>query len=45
MHSGLAAYELFTTFATGQLRLGQSAILDSCATFARIRDGWRGLAA
>lgn len=44
-NSGFAAYELLTTLAEGQLRLGQSAILDSVATFERIRVTWRDLAA
>lgn len=43
-NSGFAAYELLTTLAEGQLRLGQSAILDSVATFERIRSTWRHLA-
>jgi predicted kinase len=39
--SGWAAYELLTTLAEEQLRLGQSAVLDSTATFERIRAQWR----
>src|SRR5437868_2435858 len=44
-HSGWAAYELLTTLGEGQLRLGQSAILDSTATFERVRAAWREAAA
>jgi len=44
-NSGWAAYELLTTLAEGQVRRGQSAILDSVATLERIRAPWRGLAA
>lgn len=43
--SGWAAYELMTTLAEGQMRLGQSAVLDSVATYERIRARWRALAA
>jgi predicted kinase len=42
-NSGWAAYELLTTLADEQLRLGQSAVLDSTATFERVRgnyDAW-----
>ena len=42
---GYAGYDLLTTLAERQLRVGQSAILDSVATFERIRARWRGLAA
>lgn len=42
---GYAGYDLITTLAGRQLRLGQSAILDSVATFERIRAQWRALAA
>ena len=42
--SGWAAGELLTTLATEQLRRGQSAILDSVATFERMRERWRVLA-
>ncbi len=42
---GYAGYELLTTLALRQLQLGQSAVLDSVATFERIRAGWRALAA
>ncbi|MBA3330956.1 MAG: AAA family ATPase [Actinobacteria bacterium] len=42
--SGWIAYELLTTLLEGQLESGQSAIIDSVATFRRIRDGWRQLA-
>ena len=42
---GYAGYELLTTLALRQLQLGQSAILDSVATFERIRAQWRALAA
>jgi predicted kinase len=42
--SGWATYELLTVLATEQLRRGQSAILDSVATFERIRARWRALA-
>jgi predicted kinase len=44
-NSGWAAYDLLTTLAENQLRIMQSAILDSVATFERIRSGWRFLAA
>jgi len=44
-NSGWAAYDLLTTLAENQLRLKQSAILDSVATFERIRSNWRFLAA
>ncbi len=43
--TGFAAYELLTTLAEAQLRLGQSVILDSVATFERLRTAWRHLAA
>jgi len=43
MNSGWAAYELLTTLAENQLRLKQSAILDSVATFESIRSAWRSL--
>lgn len=42
---GYAGYDLLTTLAERQLRLGQSTILDSVATFERIRAQWRALAA
>ena len=42
--SGYAAYELLTTLAEEQLRHSQSAVLDSVATYARIRAGWFHLA-
>lgn len=45
MKSGWAGYELLTTLAEGQLRLGQSAILDSVAAFDNIRRRWRDVAA
>ena len=41
---GYAGYELLTTLALRQLRLGQSVILDSVASFERIREQWRRLA-
>ena len=41
---GYAGYELLTTLAERQLRLGQSAILDSVASTKTIRDAWRTLA-
>jgi predicted kinase len=41
---GWAGYELLTTLATRQLRLGQSAILDSVASTTSIRNAWRALA-
>jgi predicted kinase len=41
---GWAGYELLTTLATRQLRLGQSAILDSVASTPSIRNAWRALA-
>lgn len=43
-NSGFASYELLTTLAQEQLRRRQSAILDSVATFERIRSTWRSLA-
>ncbi len=42
--TGFAAYELLATLAEAQFRLGQSAVLDSVATFERIRTAWRNLA-
>jgi predicted kinase len=42
---GYAGYELLTTLAERQLQSGQSAVLDSVATFERIRQQWRDLAA
>lgn len=42
--AGYAGYELLGVLAERQLALGQSAILDSVATFERIRVGWRDLA-
>jgi predicted kinase len=39
-----ATYELLTTLAASQLRLGQSAILDSVAGLERTRQLWRELA-
>lgn len=43
-NSGWAAIELLTVLATEQLRRVQSAILDSVATFERMREAWRVLA-
>jgi predicted kinase len=43
LKSGWASYELLTTLAEGQLRLGQSAILDSVASTESIRQQWREL--
>ena len=40
-----AGYDLLTTLAAEQFRLGQSAILDSVAAYERIRVRWQGLAA
>ena len=45
IQTGWAGYELLTTLAESQLGLGQPAILDSVATFDRIRTRWRDLAA
>ena len=42
---GYAGYELLTTLALRQLSFGQSVILDSVASFERIREQWRRLAA
>jgi predicted kinase len=42
--SGWAGYELLTTLAERQLRLGQSAILDCVAGREPLRRQWRGLA-
>ncbi len=41
---GYAGYDLLTMLARQQLGLEQSAILDSVASFARIRRQWRELA-
>ncbi len=41
---GYAGYELLSTLAERQLRLGQSVILDSVASTESIRDAWRTLA-
>lgn len=41
---GFVGYELLTTLAERQLRLGQSAILDSVASTVSIRQQWRELA-
>jgi predicted kinase len=41
---GYAGYELLSTLAERQLRLGQSAILDSVASTQSIRTIWRTLA-
>jgi predicted kinase len=43
-NSGWAAYELLTTLARAQLRLGQPAVLDSVATPEQVRASWRALA-
>ncbi len=43
-NSGWAAGELLTTLASEQLGRGQSAILDTVATFERMREPWRALA-
>jgi predicted kinase len=42
--SGYAGYDLLTSLADRQLRMGQSTILDSVAAFERIRSQWRELA-
>ncbi len=42
---GYAGYELLTTLAKRQLSMGQSVILDSVASFERIRVQWREMAA
>jgi hypothetical protein len=42
---GFFGYELLTTLAERQLRLGQSAILDSVASTTTTRERWRALAA
>ena len=44
LRSGWVAYELMTSIAEDQLRVGQSVVLDSVATYERIRSGWRDLA-
>ena len=44
VQTGWAGYELLTALAEGQLALGQSAVLDSVATFARLSERWRELA-
>ncbi len=41
---GWAGYELLTALGARQIRLGQSAILDSVASTASIRTAWRALA-
>jgi len=43
--TGWAGYELLAALAESQLMLGQPAVLDSVATFERIRTRWRDLAA
>ena len=43
-NSGWAAGELLTTLASEQVRRGQSAILDTVATFERMREPWRAMA-
>lgn len=43
-NTGYAAYELLTTLAKRQLRLGQSAVLDSVASITAVREQWRTLA-
>ncbi|HYI14734.1 MAG TPA: AAA family ATPase [Thermomicrobiales bacterium] len=43
-NSGWASYEVMTTLAECQLRLGQSVVLDSVATHERIRSTWRDMA-
>lgn len=45
MRSSWASYELLSTLAERQLRLGQSAILDAVAGREAIRRQWRDLAA
>ncbi|MEM7113898.1 MAG: AAA family ATPase [Chloroflexota bacterium] len=42
-NTGYAGYELLTTLAERQLRLGQSAILDSVASITAVRQKWRTL--
>ncbi len=44
-NSGWAGYELLSTLAEGQLRLGQSALLDCVAGREVLRSRWRALAA
>ncbi len=41
---GYASYDLLTALAERQLQLGQTAVLDSVATFTRIRQQWQTLA-
>jgi predicted kinase len=41
---GIAGYDLLTTLALRQLRLGQSVILDSVTSIETIRNTWRELA-
>jgi predicted kinase len=41
---GYVAYDLLTTLAERQLQAGQSAILDSVASIASVREAWRTLA-
>ena len=43
-NTGYAGYELLTTLAERQLRLGQSAILDSVASITAVRQQWHTLA-
>jgi predicted kinase len=43
-NSGWAGYELLSSLAEAQLRIGGSAVLDSVAGYDRLREGWRGLA-
>jgi predicted kinase len=42
--SGFAGYEVLSSLAEAQLRVGGSAVLDSVAAYDRLRDGWRELA-
>ncbi len=42
---GYASYDLLTSLAQRQMEMGQSVILDSAASFERIRAQWRTMAA
>jgi predicted kinase len=43
-NSGWVGYELLTSLADAQLRVGRPVVLDSVAAYDRLRDGWRDLA-
>jgi predicted kinase len=43
-NSGWIGYELLTSLAGAQLRVGRSVVLDSVAAYNRLRERWRDLA-